>query len=214
MKGLLLKDLFMLKRYSRTLLVLIVFYAVLGMMNDETSVMVGMMCGITVLLCMMMVVSSIAMDDQCKWNGYALAMPVSHSKLVGAKYVLALVLGLLGTLAAGVLCILLVAVKGGLDAEGMLEIAATIGILLLTGTVYIAVMMPFVYKFGVEKSRILMIALVLLPTGMAYLLKHMGVPLPAPGTLELLLKLSPVVVLALYAGSFWLSLHIVRNKEF
>ena len=143
MKGLLLKDWYVLWGGAKRLLFLSALYIVIG----EFSAGIG---SVGVLLCAMLPTSCMAYDERAKWDRYALSMPLSAKDLVMSKYLLGY-LALLAGAALKLIVMLLPFGEGGDIASLALLLAATL--------LYIAVQFPILFKFGVESGRIWMMLL-------------------------------------------------------
>lgn len=151
MKGLLLKDLLMLKSYAKTIGVLIGIYLVVGIWGNN----VYFFAGISGILCIMMVMNAFSYDHAAKWEQYGASLPVTRSDMVGAKYLLALVMIGLGTVVTGLMYLAFMLVRRG-DLAQLLPM--TFGTM-AAGTFLVLVLLPCVYKFGVEHARLLMMAM-------------------------------------------------------
>lgn len=141
MKGLLLKDIYTLTRQMGIILVMIVFFAVMG----------GSMSAFALVYSAMLPITALAYDERAKWDTLAAMMPYSALEIVFSKYML----GYIGIVFAAVISggaeFVLASVKGG--AFGGEELAG----LLLTGCVALAMLainLPFMFRFGVERGRI------------------------------------------------------------
>ena len=89
MKSLVLKDLFNIGHNAKSMLFILVVFAValIPFSGVEGYIFV---CAI---LCSMMIVTTFSFDDSSKWTRYAMIMPVSKKELVAGKFmVLALLL--------------------------------------------------------------------------------------------------------------------------
>ncbi|WMJ84167.1 ABC-2 transporter permease [Oscillospiraceae bacterium LTW-04] len=206
MRGLLLKDILMLKSYARTLGALVIFYLIFGIVWDNVFFFAGM----SGILCVMMVMSSFSYDNYAKWDQYGASLPVTRSDMVGAKYLLALLMAALGAIVSGLMYLVFVLVRKG-------DFSALIPIVLGTtaaGMFLISVLLPCIYKFGAEKARlVLMVAGVLIAliiSAIAWFLPE-GFDFHAVKVLLLMvLSIAPVVVFYL---SYLLSCRIYRGKE-
>ncbi|MDD2483961.1 MAG: ABC-2 transporter permease [Eubacteriales bacterium] len=203
MKGLLIKDLINLKKQGMIIGVLIVFYAVLGFWTHDSSMMGAVMA----VLAAMMPITSMAYDEKAKWDKYALSMPVSRRDIVLGKY-------LLGILFSAVVFIVNIAfnliVNNG---ESLKEIALLSGALSGLALVYMALVMPVLFRFGVEKGRLLMMMLLFGATGLIVYFSTNSESLPSAQTLNLAAKLSPSIVIAVLLTSFLLSSKIYEKRE-
>ncbi len=207
MKGLFIKDLLILLRNGRnTLYVLLVYCVVFGIITQEAP-MVG---GMAVMMLTMLSVSTFSYDNLARWESYALCLPVTRRQMVQSKYLLSLLLAAIGSLLALIIGLGIALVKGSPIGEA---VAVSIG-LLGVSVLLVSILLPLIYKLGIEKSKIVFIAVFGLPTLLIYLLVKLQVPLPTPEDLKKLLWLVPVLLLALLAGSYQISCRIFQRKEF
>ena len=86
MIGLILKDIYNLKKQSKIYLILLVFYFFMGMANRSIS-MFGTMLSV---LAAMLPVTAMAYDEKNNWERYALTMPLSRKDMVLSRYILGL----------------------------------------------------------------------------------------------------------------------------
>jgi ABC-2 type transport system permease protein len=156
MKGLILKDLLNLKRYVRIVALLFVVYAVFFSLVDNGNGLGAMFA----LLGSMLVITTMSYDDLAKWDGYALAMPLSRRDVVLGKYLVMLLLCLAGA-AVGALFDLLIGLFHHNLAVG--EVALSSGLILCVALALNSLALPLLYKFGAEKARILLILCYLAP---------------------------------------------------
>ena len=206
MKGLLLKDFLALRKYSKTILVIIVFYIFFGFFNNNPNFSAGM----TVMLFAIMTITSFSYDDLAKWDKYARSLPVTKKEIVMSKYLLALILSLMGVVLSVLFSLLFSLIKGGTN---MLESLLTTYALFAIAILFLSILLPLIYRFGSEKSRLMMFAVFLIPAGIVVALVKMNVPMPTEDQMMLLLKLSPILLVLFSTISFLVSCRIYRNKE-
>lgn len=207
MKGLLIKDFLLLRSYAKTFFLLLILFLVIGLTTGTAFVV-----GIIMIQCVMLAVSTFSYDEMAKWDSYMLSMPVSRKTAVREKYVLTFLLSLVGvvlSLAAGIAS---GALRGHIDLNGVL---AAVGGCLVMACLYVSLMIPMTYRFGAEKMRFLLLAvffaLFFILLGSFVLLKK-----AAPGALEALARAWPVfplAVVAVLAGSYFVSVRIFQKKE-
>lgn len=144
-RGLLLKDIFELSAQCRVQLVLTGVYLLLPLFirGIELFASVGMM------LLAMMPVYALGYDERCRWERYALAMPVRKSDLFWSRFLLGVIAVALG--AAVQVLIALLAGRG--DLLSSLAVTAPAAIL------YLLIVLPLMMKLGVEKGRFLLLLL-------------------------------------------------------
>lgn len=138
MKGLMIKEWYLLIRNFKSLFLIILVFAAFGFFYDMTVVT------IVPLLMASVPVSTTALDERSGWINYADALPVTRKNVVDSKYI------------SGVICITCTsllfacvnAVKSGFGAslqQTAFQFAAAI--------IYLSLMMPVVFRFGTEKAR-------------------------------------------------------------
>ena len=144
-RGLLLKDIFELSAQCRVQLVLTGVYLLLPLFirGIELFASVGMM------LLAMMPVYALGYDERCRWERYALAMPVRKSDLFWSRFLLGMIAVALG--AAVQVLVALLAGRG--DLLSSLAVTAPAAIL------YLLIVLPLMMKLGVEKGRFLLLLL-------------------------------------------------------
>ena len=151
MIGLIRKDLYMAWAYCKTFILILAVFIAVGLTGEENSffILYPMIIG------MMLPVSLISYDERFKWHLACDAMPVSRAVVVSSKYVLTLLTVLL------VFAVIMLAQWFRLSRLGAVErIWELPGILLHMGLVVPAILMPVIFRLGVEKGRIFYFVLV------------------------------------------------------
>ena len=207
MTGLILKDLLCMRRVGKVLLGLLAFYVVLFLATGGDEA-VGVLSGMTVLMTALLSINAFAFDELAKWRPYELSLPVPKNRIVLSRYLLAL----LFAACAAVLSLLLeLVIFRSLSPDQLVSVLAS----LEAALVFCAVLFPVIYKYGTQKARFVMMAVVMIPVLFVLLWQKTNVPGPSGFGLDLLLllRLSPLVTAAAYLLSFWLSCRIFRKKE-
>lgn len=150
MKGLLLKDWYVLLKQGRMMLLCIVLYTVLSVGGSESF---GIFSSLFIA---MLPLTLIGIDERSKWDYLAIAMPYNKRDIVLSRYIL---IGL-GLLALGVIYI----VSGFtynliLDKTGDLFQWETVIMTIIAGLIYPSFSLPIVFYLGVEKARLWFIIL-------------------------------------------------------
>lgn len=211
MTGLLYKDLCNLKKYLFQLgaIVLVISFLFL---NSSTGVIV--LGAYVVMISLMVVLNSIAYDDMAQWDKFALTMPLSRKTLVKSKYLLGLLTVLVGE---GYALILVLLSSFFFPGASLVEHVFSVAASGLCGLLMIAVMLPFLIRYGVEKARIILILVLLIPAGGFAFLVKMGL-VPSENTLAVLLPVLPFALLLVtffgYIASFFISVRIAQKKEY
>lgn len=149
MLGLIIKDLYSLKKTLITMLLLFVFYVVFGITADMGSSMLNIMT----MLAPLIAISSFYYDDMNKWDNYAMAMPLTRRQIVTSKYALSLLLMAVSAALSSIFNVVFYVF--GLD-EQMGMSFTIMGVFALIGVLFVSIVMPLIYKFGLEKGRLLM----------------------------------------------------------
>lgn len=214
MKGLILKDILNLRKTLRTTIIIGIAYSIL-FSNFQPAAMLG----IIMILFMMQTLTSFSYDDYSKWNCYALSLPITKKQLVLSKYLLSFIFLIIGLIVSFILTSAITLFNGTFE---FIELgAASIGCFSVM-TLMIMILLPLIYKFGIERARLMLIGVFAIPTILilivAKLINGMDIPLPSPEQIEMWTKLLPyliisTLVLCTYI-SYKLSLKIVSKKEY
>lgn len=202
MKGLLLKDLINLKSQGKVMVVLIAFYVFLAL-SSQNNAMFG---GIISVMAAILPVTALSYDEKAKWDKYALSMPVSRSDMVISKYLLGLLL-----LGAAFLINMLFNIFAGMDT--IKDVFILSYSLAAVGLVFLSLILPILFQFGVEKGRLFMLLVLFLPTAAVIIWSKTGLQKPGEEALHNLLTVSPLLVVAILVLSVLLSLKIYAKKE-
>ncbi len=210
MMGLVKKDFYLAAGLARSYLIVAAIFLVLSLAGIyEFSFLSSFMS----LLCIMLPVNVFSYDEQAKWDKYAAALPGGRRAVVQARYVFTLIVSagavVLGG-AVGAAACLLDPTTGKMLWEMVLSTAAggSVGILLN------AVMLPLMFKFGVQKGR-LYLALVLAILFGAFLggVAALASAVQEPSVLILPLAAIPAAGLLALVPSYLLSLRVFRKKD-
>lgn len=215
MKGLLVKDLRLLYSQSRFYVILLLVLILAGTSTDATFV-----AGYISIIFPMFAVSTISYDEYDNGNVFLFTLPFSRKEYVLSKYLFGLLLCLFGTLLSTILIVVQnVFILGSLDLEAM--ISSQIGTM-VSSALILSLMFPLQFKFGSEKSRVALIAVV----GIVFFLITVGVKLFEHVSLDLsflsfiwnnefiLLSILFVVMIVFIYISIHMSIGIMMKKEF
>jgi hypothetical protein len=162
MKGLFLKDIINLKQQAKIYLLIIAIWLAIGFSNKDSA----FFGGVIAILTLMIPITALAYDEKAKWDRYALTMPVSKLDMVLAKYLLALAFAAAGAL--------LSSAAGILITKNIVE-SLTLSLAFLSlGVIFASIVLPIIFKFGVEKGRILMLVVIMVPTLLTMLLPRLN----------------------------------------
>lgn len=217
MSGLILKDFLILRKTLRSYLLILIVYAGIAFSGAWSADIVGVLM---VVMVMMLPMNVFAYDKQCQWDTYGLALPVGRTKTVAARYLCVLLLCLFS--------VALTVITGvGLYAVGRLEEPATFmvscAVMGLVAVLMNAILLPFLYKFGPERARmmffgimggiVLLGVLILGPLGGIDRLKALELEEPTLAQLTIVPVIAGIAGLVLLALSFLLSRHFYGNQD-
>ena len=199
----LLKDMINLRQQVKVYFFIIAVWLAVALGNRDMSFFGSVMMVFTVLI----PISAIAYDERSKWDSYALTMPVTRNDLVLSKYALA---GLCALGAVVFTTVISMIVTGRVSDS----IVSALGYL-TAGLILPAVILPLVFKFGVEKGRLLMMAIFLIPWLLVLILPRLNLSVSLSGSLsDSVLYFIPMLAVLLLLLSVAISIRIYRNKEF
>ncbi|MBQ8236859.1 MAG: ABC-2 transporter permease [Oscillospiraceae bacterium] len=207
MKGLLLKDWYMMKKYMRSYLVLLVVFVVISLGNSDNMFFVFYPS----LLSAMIPVSLMAYDERSKWDAYSGTLPCTKAQIVSVKYVLGVLLQALIILLTAIVQGIQMVRTGSFDWSSYL---ALVQMLTVMGCVALSVTLPFMYKYGVEKGRMayyLMVVFVSGGSAIAATLFRDWLQMEAAADLPL--ALLTLAAMGVYALSWRLSIRFYEKRE-
>lgn len=210
MLGLMLKDLLNLRKTGRSLFFILICYTIFFFTMDASA-----LSGVLVVMVTMQVLTTFSYDEYAKWDAYALSLPISRKQLVKSKYVLSYLFVLFGTILSFVLTSVVSIMKGNFLFMEMLTSVGAVGVIFI---LMLLIILPLIYKFGIEKGRTLIFVVMMIPAFLIFMLVAMGMPMPSEQTLHSLLRylpiIIPIVLVVVTYVSYQLSVKVVMKKEY
>ena len=207
MKGLLLKDFYMMLKYCRSYLLIAVVFFAMSFMSTENLIFVFYPCVISAML----PVTLLSIDERSRWLPYAATLPVTRAQIVSEKY-------LFGLIAQGALLIVTLLVqsagmlsRGAFDASELM----TLALMLVVACFFAAsIILPVMFKLGVEKGRIAYLVVIGFICGASAIANtvfrdQLQVQVTPTGLLPVLC----IAAIALYALSWRLSILFYQKRE-
>lgn len=207
MKGLLLADLYMAKKYCRSyFLIMTVFIAVSFWGNDNTFLIIY-----PTVLAGMLPITLLGYSERCKWNVYCETLPLTRKQAVTEKYLLT------GILLSGTFLLIAAVQAVRLSTGGgfhVWEYGALLSPLLAVGLLSPSITLPCMFKYGVEKGRVVYYVVVGLVCSVAaagaFLSDEPNLQFEIPPHTVLLL---PLFGVAVFAASYWISVKVYAKRE-
>ena len=216
MKGLLIKDILNMKNYMKQLVLVLIFFIAYGIFL-KNGTFVGTM--ITLMLSMQ-VITTMSYDEYAKWDKYALTMNINRKDIIISKYIFFTISIIIG-IVVGITTSIAINQIAKLDT-GMNEIIVTSIVVPCVFAILFSIIIPVVFKTGVEKGRIVMILILFIPAilvgAIVKISEKANITMPSPSNLEILMKfgvlgLVLLTILAVFI-SYKVSLSIYNKKEF
>ena len=146
MKGLLLKDWYMMKKYCRSYLLIAAVFIAISLFSNDNLFFVFYPC----LLCGMIPVNLLGYDERSRWMQYSGTLPYTKTQIVSGKYLI----GLLAQLTLLVVTGIAQAAKMIIEGNFVLgDFAVLMLLLLIVSTLTSSISLPFIFKLGVERGR-------------------------------------------------------------
>lgn len=206
MKGLLLKDWYVIRSQCKYILIISLLWIVITVSSGLYFAIIGSM------LLAILPVTVMGLDERSKWDSFALTMPYSRREMVLSKYLLSLL-----AMAASCAVYTVASLAASLIRHTALQaaqLAPALAAILLTSVLSIVLIYPLIFWLGVEKGRIwYMMITILLVCGSGALsnqLQENAATALTPAWLTVL----PVAALVFIGLSAWLSLALYRRREF
>lgn len=207
MKGLLLKDFYMLKNLRAFILFMVIFLIV-SAFSSENMFMLFYPC----VLAGIIPVSLLGYDERSKWDKYSLALPYTREQIVSAKYLMGLIIQLTVLLFAAITQIFYMKNNGGFNGQGFLVLFSTISALSFFTS---SISLPFMFKWGVEKGRMVYYIMIGLACGSSVLVADMFTENIIPtDTATITFPILTLISIAFFALSWYLSIVFFRKREF
>ena len=213
MKGLLIKDYYILWSQKRTFLIFLFIALMFLIGNDDPAGAVSYCLFITTFLSL----TTISYDDHENGLAFLMTLPPGRKTYVTAKYVFCLINSVTAWFVLILLGCALVSSKNSTD---FLTLFTEMFLLLLSCIIVSSLLMPLHLKYGAEKTRFVLLGCLGFIIGLGLILSKMGAPfgdlldsvtgisLPAAG---ITLTLAAVLI---YAASYVIALKVVEGKEF
>lgn len=207
MKGLLLKDWYMMKKYCRSYLFIAVVFIAVSLVSNDNMFFVFYPC----LLCGMIPVNLLGYDERSRWVQYSGTMPYTKTQIVSGKYLI----GLLAQLTILIVTGVAQAVKMIIAGDFILgDFAVLMLLMLIVSTLTSSISLPFIFKLGVEKGRTAYYVMIGFVCGASVLASslfrgQLGIEIKP----NLVLAILAVVGIGIYIFSWYMSIIFYKKRE-
>ena len=207
MKGLLLKDLYMMKQYCRYYLFCAAGFTILSVMSAGNMFFVFYPC----LLCGMIPVNLIGYDERSRWVQYSGTMPYTKAQVVSGKYLIGLLVQITMLIVIGVAQAVIMMIA---DDFILGDFIVLMLLTLIVSTLTSSIPLPFVFKLGVEKGRTAYYVMIGFICGASVLASSLFRGYFGTGIEpNLVLAILAVVGIGIYIFSWYMSIIFYKKRE-
>ena len=201
MKGLLIKDTYMILKYCKPFLFVVFVFSVLSGFVNNLFFYVYPAAFVALIPFTLG-----AYDERSKWNIYCGTLPVARKTVVSGKYLISLIVAACIIFLTVISMTVAMVVDGSVNINMLFSIISTILLVSLTGT---ATLLPVYFKFGTEKARIIYMVILALVASISAGL-GVGTDYKVPEV-----KPIPMIIMAIviYSVSWFVSIKIYEKKE-
>lgn len=205
MKGLLIKDYYMLMKYFRTYVVIIGVMAIVTLFSTPAPLFIIY----PVIMTNMLPVSLVNYDEMSRFDRYYQTMPISKTQYVSSKYLMSLIFQILS------LIIFMAAYSISLIRSSQFEAVAIMTIasyMIILASVLPSILLPFVFKFGSEKGRMFYLLITAIFVGASmYLLNNDTLLMIDMNTIGFVRAF--IMSMLIYGISWFISIKIYKKRE-
>ena len=210
MLGLIKKDLLLIKKNLKMLLIIVIAYSFMTLGGDfDISFS-------TPFLAMLAFISTFSYDDFNNWNAYAITLPSGRLNIVRSKYISSIIIAVISILVGLIISLAPCFINN--TTFNLIDNISTLMEVLFAIVILISLMFPFIFKFGSEKGRIWIFGIVICFTTVISIISHFIKFDKIDGIIKLLDNLwfiaIPFIGGIILFISYIVSKHIYTNKEF
>lgn len=209
MKGLILKDLYMIFKHSKFIYLLALIFGTVYIFDSVTAYWFI----VPVVLSGIVPITILSLDEQSKWTYYSDVLPGSRKNTVCSKYILSL----LSVFTTWFVIAVMRGVSGMIMGNIILFDYVTVLLSSLAlGLITPSLLLPTIFKYGFEKGRVAyyMVAFLLVGIG-----SSLGLIINETSTVNMVGKyilpilIITIIVAIVFFGSWLLSLRFYKNRE-
>ncbi|MFY0517196.1 ABC-2 transporter permease [Lysinibacillus sp. UGB7] len=208
MTALLVKDLMTFQRQLKSQAIFLIAILIMSVFMQQGAILFSFI----VLIVTIQAITALTYDELCNWDKYANTLPISKGEIVLSKYILSIILMIIGLVIALPFVILINRYTNNISTTDFFLIFSLI---VTVAFCMLAMLLPIYIKFGSIKGRMVVIALCFIPGFLLGLLEGY-----VTNFFVILSKLKDYSYLAPFVGLFilWLSYlistGIYKRKDF
>lgn len=147
MKGLFLKDLYMMRHYCKIYLLITAAFLAASRISNSSMFFVFYPC----LLCGMIPVNLLGYDERSHFLEYSATLPYTGGQIVSEKYLLGLFTQVMVLIIIGIMQGIKMQINGGFVLSDFMMLMLSV---LCVSAVASSISLPFIFKYGMEKGRL------------------------------------------------------------
>jgi ABC-2 type transport system permease protein len=206
MKGLILKDFYMIMKYCRSFIFIVIVFLAFSCFGNGSSFFVIY----PTLIAGIIPVTLISYDERERWNIYSAALPYTKAQIVSSKYLIGLISELAVIFLSAVMQAYHMVNVGSFAWNDFMSYVFSI---LVIGLIGPSLLLPLVFKFGAEKGRIAFYIVIGSLCAIGTIASESGFNISEQYMPEWMLAAITAAVMILYAVSWSLSVLFYRQKE-
>ena len=206
MLGLIKKDFLIIKNNLKLIIVMLMVFFIMALGGQFN------ISFIPTFIIVMLFISTFSYDEYNNWDAYAITLPGGRKSIVKSKYITSLFLTLLSAVITFLLNCLISVINNTDVNEFISSLLGSICAIVIIQSI----MYPLIFKFGMEKGRIVLFILVFVMVGVISLLKNI---IKTPNILVVLFNdywfiVIPIILVISLLISYKISEKIYLKKEF
>lgn len=207
MKGLLIKDLYMTRKYCRAYLLVVAVFIAISFAGNDNMFFIFYPC----LLCGMIPVNLLGYDERSHWLQYSGTLPYTKGQIVSCKYLIGLMAHIAMLIVTGIAQAVRMSINGTFDLNNYIVLMLMI---LIMATITSSISLPFMFKLGVEKGRIAYYVMIgVVCAGSIVASGVFRADLQAEIQLDSILPILCFIGIGIYALSWYMSIVFYKKRE-
>lgn len=150
MKGLVLKELIMLKKQWLILSIIAIAFSLSSISGEKSMFILIIAVFLSILP-----VNFMTQDEISKWQQYSLALPYGRKNIVSSKYVFTFILSLISMAVITIVHI----VSYFVNSESVFNLPVLLVLCFLVGNIYPLIMLPLAFRFNYTNRRMILMVI-------------------------------------------------------
>ena len=214
MIGLMIKDVYTMKKQSKMTLLISLFYIIFSIADKN----IGFLSFVVMFANLGILLSTFSYDEKSHWEKYSRILPVSYQKIVFSRYAEILIIN------AAVFAIIMPIsffIRNP-DLE-ILEVLSIIVAVICVSIILLSIIFPIIFKLGMEKARVMIFIIIFIPICATVTLGKLDIGLNMAEFLDSpivnyisyhLYIICPLIAAVFFILSYQISKSVVAKKEY